>query len=182
MGTPRFVEIGTGGPPPALAGRETALLVLSGAVDAAGSRLGPGDAVVGLSADLALLVADGTARLLVEERPVGGAEAPRRFGRGDLAGSGLPGVTGVRLLHRSPGGTLLRLGPPPGARWLVTGLRALAVYTGRILVYADGEPREVPAGRWLVTPDPSRTLPLQAGNDSAIALALAAPDVRIVLG
>jgi hypothetical protein len=182
MGTPRLVEIGSGRPPLSLAGREAALLVLTGALGDAACRLGPGDAVVGPPADLIPLAEGGTARLLVEERPEGGGAERRRIGRGDLAGAGLPGITGVRLLHRTAGGSLLRLGPPPGARWLVTGLRAVAVFTGRLLLYEEAVPREIPAGGWLVATDPSRTLPLQAGNDSALALVLAAPDVRVVLG
>jgi NADPH:quinone reductase-like Zn-dependent oxidoreductase len=182
MGTPRFVEIGSGRPPLSLAGRETVLLVLSGALGDAVSRLGPGDAVVGPPAELAPLASGGTARLLVEERSEGGGEAPRRIGRSELAGTGIPGITGLRILHRTAGGSLLRLGPPPGARWLVTGLRAVAVFTGRLLLFEGAAPREVPAGGWLVAEDPSRALPVQAGNDSALALAFAAPDVRVVLG
>jgi len=182
MGTPRFVEVGSGRPPLSLAGRETALLVLSGALGDAATRLGPGDAVVGPSADLGPLAAGGTATLLVEERPDGGGAERRRIGRTDLAGAGLPGITGIRLVHRTPGGSLLRLGPPPGARWLVTGLRAVAVFTGRLRIYEGVSPREVPEGGWFVAAEPSRTLPLQAGNDSALALAFAAPDVRVVLG
>ncbi|HUM01968.1 MAG TPA: hypothetical protein VL084_06760 [Thermoanaerobaculia bacterium] len=182
MSAPRFVEIGSGFPSLSLAGREAAFLVLSGALDDGVSRLGPGDAVVGPPAELAPLAAGGTARLLVEERSEGGGEGRRRIGQSELAGTGIPGITGIRFLHRTVGGSLLRLGPPPGARWLVTGLRAVAVFTGRLLLFDGAAPREIPAGGWLVAADPSRTLPVQAGNDSALALAFAAPDVRVVLG
>jgi hypothetical protein len=124
----------------------------------------------------------GDARLLVEERDEPGRPETIRIGRDDLVGSGLAGVTGVRFLHRSPGGVLLRLGPPPGVRWVVTGLRAVAVFSGRLLLSEAGAVRTLAAGDCALVEKPSRTLTLQAGNDSAVALALAAPGATIAIG
>jgi len=182
MAAPRFVETGPG-LSLSLAGRETALLVLSGTLSGhpAGNLL-PGDAAIGPPAALSGLVASSPATLLVEERELAGPGETRRIGRGDLVGTGIPGITGVRILHRSDGGALLRLGPPPGARWLVTGLRALAVFSGRLLLFEGAEPRELTAGAWRVVPKPARTFPLQAGNDSALAVAFATPVVSVALG
>lgn len=182
MSAPRVVETGPGCPPFSLEGREAVLIVLSGTAGGSGSALREGDAVIGPSAPMTPLGETGRARLLVEEREEEGRPEPVRIGRDDLVGTGLAGVTGVRFLHRSPGGILLRLGPPPGVRWLVTGLRAVAVFSGRLLLFESGTIRTLSAGDCAVPDDPARTLPLQAGNDSAIALALAAPGVRIVIG
>lgn len=182
MAAPRIVETGPDRPPLVLAGREAALVVLSGVLGSDLSAIGPGEAVVGPSADLSLLAAGGAARLLLEERDEPGGAECRSFGGRRLDGASVAGISGLRVLHRSPGGVLLRFGPPPGARWLVTGLRSFAVFTGRFLLFEDAAPRPVGAGEWLISAEPSRTLPLQAGNDSALALALAAPDVRVALG
>jgi hypothetical protein len=38
------------------------------------------------------------------------------------------------------------------------------------------------AGDCVTAEDPGRTIPLQAGNDSAVALAFAAPGVRVAIG
>jgi hypothetical protein len=182
---PRFVGVDTGSSV-GLSGREAALFVLAGRLRAAGGRdLLPGDAFVGAPADAAALVAAEPARLLVEERERGDGGGPVRLGRADSAGTGVPGVTGVRVLHRVPGGALLRLGPPPGARWIVTGLRAFAVLSGRLFLYEvfdASEPRSFSAGDGHVVPDPGRPHPRMAGNDTAVVGALAAPDVTVVLG
>jgi hypothetical protein len=182
VATPRFVETGPG-LHLSLSGREAALFVLSGSLSGhPAGDLRPGDAVIGPPAGLSGLAASAPATLFIEEREEAGVGGERRIGRGDLGGTGIPGITGIRVLHRSAGGTLLRFGPPPGARWLVTGLRALAVFTGRLLLFEGTEPRSVSAGEWWVVPEPARTLPLQAGNDSAVAVAFGAPDIRVALG
>ena len=184
MPLPRFVDVETGTPVP-LPGREAAFFVLSGRLAGPGGRdLVAGDAVAGPSADLAGLVAAEPARLLFEERERSGGNSVR-IGRADLVGTGVSGITGVRVLHRSPGGTLLRLGPPPGARWVVAGLRAFAVLAGRFFLYEvldASEPRSFSAGDGHVVPDPSRPVPLMAGNDSAVVVALAEPNVTVALG
>jgi hypothetical protein len=181
---PRFVDVEAGNSVP-FPGREAALFVLSGRLAGPGGRdLLAGDAVVGPAADFAGLVASEPARLLLEERERGGGSSVR-IGRADLVGTGVPGITGVRILHRSPGGALLRLGPPPGARWIIVGLRAFAVLSGRLFLYEvfdASEPRSFSAGDGHVVPDPARPVPLMAGNDSASVLALAAPDVAVALG
>jgi hypothetical protein len=141
--------------------------------------------VTGPSVDVVGLVAAEPTRLLLEERERGVGNGLVRIGRADLVGTGVSGITGVRILHRSPGGVLLRLGPPPGARWIVTGLRAFAVLSGRFFLYEvldASEPRSFSAGGGHVVPDPSRPVPLMAGNDSAVVVALAEPDVTVVLG
>ncbi|MFI5179814.1 MAG: hypothetical protein ACHQPI_00275 [Thermoanaerobaculia bacterium] len=158
------------------------MIVLSGTAGGDGSRLLEGDALIGPPAALTLLGEARGARVLVEERDEPGRPEAVRIGRDDLVGAGLAGVTGVRFLHRSPGGVLLRLGPPPGVRWLVTGLRAVAVFSGRLLLFESGTTRTLSAGDCAVPEEPARTLRLQAGNDSAVALALGAPGVRIVIG
>ncbi len=146
MEAPRVVETGPGCPALSLAGREAVLIVLSGTTGPDAASLRAGDAVIGPPALLAPLAGGGRARLLVEERGEAGRPEAVRIGRDDLVGAGLPGVTGVRFLHRSAGGVLLRLGPPPGVRWLVTGFRAVAVFTGRLLVYEAGGIRVLSVG------------------------------------
>lgn len=185
MPPPRFVEIEAGSPV-ALPGREAALFVLSGRLARPGGRdLLAGDAATGPAADVAAYVAVETSNLLVEERERGGDTGITQIGRADLVGTGVSGITGVRILHRAPGGALLRLGPPPGARWIVAGLRAFAVLSGRIFLYEvldASEPRSFSAGEGHVVPDPFRPVPLMAGNDSAVVVAFAAPDVAVALG
>jgi hypothetical protein len=182
---PRFLEVEAGFSVP-LAGREVALFVLSGRLAGPDGRdLLAGDAAAGPSADVARLVAAEKARLLLEERERGGENGLVRIGRTDLVGTGVAGITGVRILHRAPGGALLRLGPPPGARWIVSGLRAFAVLAGRFFLYEvldASEPRSFSGGEGHVVPEPSRPVPLMAGNDSAVVVAFAAPDVAVSLG
>jgi len=185
VAAPRFVEI-KAGEALAVAGREAALFVLEGRLTghAAGDLL-PGDALVGPPADLASVSARESTRLLVEERDTAGAGPARRIGRADLVGTGVTGITGVRVLHRAPGGTLLRLGPPPGARWILVGLRGFAVLAGHVFLYEvldASEPKRISAGGGHVARDPSRPAPLLAGNDSAVVVAHAAPDVTVTLG
>lgn len=185
MPPPRFIEVDAGSSL-VLSGREAALFVLAGRLGGTGGRdLLAGDAATGPAADVAAYVAAEKSNLLVEERERGDDRGITQIGHADLVGTGVSGITGVRILHRSPGGALLRLGPPPGARWIVGGLRAFAVLSGRIFLYEvldASEPRSFSAGEGHVVPDPSRPVPLMAGNDSAVAVAFAAPDVSVALG
>jgi hypothetical protein len=108
-------------------------------------------------------------------------EAPQRFARDTLAGKGIPGITGARLLAGTGGRGVLRFGPPPGARWAVVGLRSLAVFEGKLTLVDGEEARDVRAGEAAFVADPTATLYLQAGNDGAVAIAFAAPGVLIRL-
>lgn len=102
--------------------------------------------------------------------------------RDGLAGRGVSGITGLRTLHADAGLTVLRLGPPPGARWVLVGVRVFAVFAGMLTLVDGEEARDVPAGHLALVAEPSATLYLQAGNDSALAIALAAPGVVSALG
>lgn len=100
----------------------------------------------------------------------------------DLAGKGVSGITGIRTLARLPDLSIVRLGPPPGARWALVGLRSFAVFSGRITAIDGGEPHDVNAGELALIADPSATLYLQAGNDSALGVGFAEPDFIVALG
>lgn len=102
--------------------------------------------------------------------------------RDDLAGKGVSGITGIRTLARIQDLSIVRLGPPPGARWALVGLRSFAVFAGRITAIDGGEPHDVNAGELAVIADPSATLYLQAGNDSALGVGFAEPDLIVALG
>lgn len=110
---------------------------------------------------------------------------PRHHIRRDgVAGAAFPGITGLRVLARLPeaGLAVLRLGPPPGARWVFRGIRAFAVFSGRLAAFDGDEVREIRAGSVARVADPSATLYLEAGNDAALAVALAADDFIAALG
>lgn len=92
--------------------------------------------------------------------------------RDDLSGRGVPGITGLRTRHAGGGLTVLRLGPPPGARWVFVGLRVIAVFAGKITLVDGEEARVVRAGSLALVADPTATLYVEAGNDSALAVAL----------
>ena len=100
----------------------------------------------------------------------------RHIRRDDLAGRAVPGITGLRALAQLPEARLavLRLGPPPGARWVLKGIHAVAVFTGRLAALDGDDAKEIRAGSFARVADPSATLYLEAGNDSALAVALAA--------
>ena len=102
--------------------------------------------------------------------------------RDALAGRGVAGVTGLRTLHAGAGLTVLRLGPPPGARWVFVGLRALAVFAGKLTLTDGEEVRVVPAGHLALVSDPTATLYVEAGNDSALAVGLGSGAVISALG
>ena len=77
---------------------------------------------------------------------------------------------------------MLRLGPPPGARWVFVGLSAIAVFAGKFTLVDGEEPKIVPAGRIALVGDPSATLYLEAGNDSALGVAVGGAAVVSALG
>ncbi|MEO8586369.1 MAG: hypothetical protein ABI584_09440 [Acidobacteriota bacterium] len=108
----------------------------------------------------------------------------RHIGRDGVAGAAFPGITGLRVLARLPeaGLAVLRLGPPPGARWVFRGIRAFAVFSGRLAAFDGDDVREIRAGSLARVADPSATLYLEAGNDAALAVALAADDFIAALG
>ena len=158
------------------------------------SKLGPAGATPldrGLA--WAAVVLSGEARGDVVLAPDGGLDLPRgnggalrRPGRGRggvplriprdaLTGTGLPGITGARVLARTASHAVLRLGPPPAARWAVVGLRSVAVFTGKLTLFDGDEGLDVWAGHVAFVADPTATLYIQAGNDTAVAIAFAAP-------
>jgi hypothetical protein len=104
--------------------------------------------------------------------------------RDGVAGAAFPGITGLRVLARLPeaGLAVLRFGPPPGARWAFRGVRAFAVFSGRLAAFDGDDVKEVRAGALARVADPSATLYLEAGNDAALAVALAADDFIAALG
>jgi hypothetical protein len=104
--------------------------------------------------------------------------------RDGVAGAAFPGITGLRVLARLPeaGLAVLRLGPPPGARWVFRGVRVFAVFSGRFAAFDGDDVKEVHAGALARVADPSATLYLEAGNDAALAVALAADDFIAALG
>ena len=108
--------------------------------------------------------------------------APGRIGRETLAGSVVPGVTGARLLHRSSARSVLRLGPPPAARWAVEGLRSVAVLSGKLTLVDGEEARDVRAGEVAFVAEPAATLHVQAGNDAALAIGFGRPELSVRLG
>ena len=77
---------------------------------------------------------------------------------------------------------VLRLGPPPTARWAFRGVRAIAVFSGKITLVDGEEAKLVRSGSLALVGDPSATLYLEAGNDAALAVALAAEDFVAALG
>lgn len=122
----------------------------------------------------------GTAVLLDGVEP--GDAAPPPVPRDSLAGAPVPGVAGARLLSVTATRVVLRLGPPPAARWAVVGLRAVAVLSGTLTLVDGEEARVVRAGEVALVAEPSATLQVQAGNDAAVAIAFAAADVAVRLG
>lgn len=102
--------------------------------------------------------------------------------RDDVAGKGVSGITGLRSRHAGGGITVLRLGPPPGARWVFVGLHAIAVFAGKVTLVDGEESRVVSAGHLALVGDPTATLYFEAGNDSALAVALGREHVVSALG
>ena len=102
--------------------------------------------------------------------------------RDGLAGRGVPGLAGLRTLHAGDGLTVLRLGPPPGARWVFVGLRAIAVFAGRLTLVDGEEARIASASQLALVADATATLYVEAGNDSALAVAIGSARVVSALG
>jgi len=175
-------------------------LVEAGARRAALSRLGPAAGIpAGDGHAWAALLLTGEGRgdvLFLPASPAGpsagemalldgarGREsgAPERIARDALSGEPVTGVTGARVLARTSLRAVLRFGPPPAARWAVRGLRSVAVFRGKLTLVDGEEGRDVAAGEVALVADPAATLHVQAGNDAAVAVAFAAPDVSIRL-
>jgi hypothetical protein len=135
--------------------RSSALLVLE-----SGGAAGPGDVLLW------------SPSLSLEEISRTSPRPNHHIRRDDLSGRGVSGITGLRSRHSGGGLTVLRLGPPPGARWVFVGLSAIAVFAGRVTLVDGEESTSVPAGRIALVGDPTATLYLEAGNDSALAVAL----------
>ncbi|GEM_PF-2427861 len=141
--------------------------------ETAGDVFFPAAGATGLSSGVAALL-DG---VRTEEE-----DAPARIARGSLAGSAVPGVTGARLLFRGGGRAVLRLGPPPAARWAVEGLRSVAVLSGKLTLVDGEEARDVRAGEVAFVAEPAATLHVQAGNDAALAVGFGRPELSVRLG
>jgi hypothetical protein len=139
----------------------------------------PGDVLV--SPDGAFALPPGTLALL-DGAAEGKGAASLLVGRDALTGVGIPGIAGARVLARTGGRTILRLGPPPAARWAVIGLRSVAVLVGKLTLFDGEESHDVRAGQAALVADPTATLYLQAGNDTAVAIGFAAPDLLVRLG
>jgi len=138
-----------------------------------------GDVVVGSGGKLGL--AEGTSVLLDGVAAGEGGEATR-VGRDALTGTGIPGITGVRVLAKGPSRSVLRFGPPPAARWAIVGVRSVAVLVGKITLVDGDEGHDVRAGEVAFVADPAATLYIQAGNDAAVAVGFASAEVLVRLG
>ena len=168
---PGASKLGPAGATPLDRGLSWAAVVLSGKAR--------GDVVV--APDGIFDLPQGTVALF-EGLAAGETGAPLHIPRDALTGTGLPGITGARLLARTAAHSVLRLGPPPAARWAVVGLRSVAVFTGKLTLFDGDEGLDVRAGHVAFVADPSATLYIQAGNDTAVAIAFAAPEVLVRLG
>lgn len=164
-----------------------ALLVLeSGGADGA-TATSPGDVLIWVArAAPAALSPPGahSSPLSLEEISRTSPQPHHHTKRDGVAGAAFPGITGLRVLARLPeaGLAVLRLGPPPGARWVFRGVRAFAVFSGRLAAFDGDDVKEVRAGSIARVAAPSATLYLEAGNDAALAVALAADDFVAALG
>ncbi len=125
-----------------------------------------------------------TAVLSLEEISRTSPRPHHHIRRDGVAGAAFPGITGLRVLARltKTGFAVLRLGPPPGARWVFRGVCAFAVFSGRLAAFDGDDVKEVRAGALARVTDPSATLYLEADNDAALAVALAADDFIAALG
>ncbi len=148
--------------------RSSALLVL----DSGGAPAGPGD----------VLLWSFPLTLSLEEISRSSPRPSHHIRRDDLAGNGVAGITGLRSRHAGGGITVLRFGPPPGARWVFVGLRAIAVFAGKVTLVDGDESKVVAAGQLALVGDPTATLYVEAGNDSALAVALGGARVVSALG
>jgi hypothetical protein len=165
------------------------LLVLKGGGADDAIATSPGDVLIwaaGTAPPFAALSTPGAPSLFLslEEISRTSPEPHHHIRRGGVAGSAFPGITGLRVLACLPeaGLAVLRLGPPPGARWVFRGVRAFAVFSGRLAAFDGDDVKEVRAGALAHVADPSATLYLEAGSDAALAVALAANDFIAALG
>jgi hypothetical protein len=159
--------------------RSSALLVLSSPCAAGG----PGDVLVWADAAQPAPpkpAASPSYPLEENRRPL--PRPTHHIRRDDLSGRGVSGITGLRTRHAGGGLTVLRLGPPPGARWVFVGLAAIAVFAGKVTLVDGDEAKVVGAGCLAIVADPTATLYFEAGNDSALAVALGGADVVAALG
>jgi len=168
------------------AGVGVAGLALCGACVTSGDRdvfLAAGDVLFAASGE-GLTLGGGTAAssLLLDVSAAAGAAGVVHVRRDDLVGRGFAGVTGIRALHRAASSLAVRLGPPPGARWVLVGLRSFAVFHGKLVVVDGDDALEVRAGELGVVADPTATLYVSAGNDGALAIGFASPDLVVALG
>jgi hypothetical protein len=147
--------------------RTSALLVLE-----PGGATGPGD----------VLLWSSPLSLPLEEISRTSPRPQHHVRRDDLSGRGVSGITGLRSRHAGGGITVLRFGPPPGARWVFVGLRAIAVFAGKVTLVDGDESKVAAAGRLALVGDPTATLYVEAGNDSALAVALGGARVVSALG
>ncbi len=168
--------------------RSAALLVLTGGDAASGAALAtsPGDVLLWTAAALEAQLPPGAPApsLSLEEISRTSPKPQRHIRRDDLGGSAVSGITGLRTLVQLPEERLavLRLGPPPGARWVFKGIHAVAVFSGRLAAVDGDDVKEIRAGSFARVADPSATLYLEAGNDSALGVALAASGFLAALG
>ena len=152
-------------------GRAWAAVALSG--EATGDVFFSAGGAIGLPAGLAALLDGAT---------TAAEDVPSRIGRESLAGSVVAGVTGARLLWRGGARSVLRLGPPPAARWAVEGLRSVAVLAGKLTLVDGEEARDVRAGEVAFVADPTATLHVQSGNDAAVAIGFGRAELSVRLG
>lgn len=175
----RLLRLGTGSVGFFLEGEEgnprsTAMLVLTGGgtTSRVAPAPSPGDVLVW------------SPSLPLEELSRTPPEPSQRIRRDDLGGKPVPGITGLRALALLPeaGLAVLRLGPPPTARWVFRGVRAIAVFSGKVTLVDGDEAKLVRAGFLGLVGDPSATLYFEAGNDAALAVALAESGFVAALG
>ena len=121
------------------------------------------------------------AALLLDGLPGEDVPGELRIPRETLAGSIVTGVTGARVLARTNARAVLRIGPPPAARWAVEGLRSVAVFRGKLTLIDGEESTDVRAGEVAFVAEPSATLRVLAGNDAAVAVAFASAGVAVRL-
>lgn len=168
--------------------RSAALLVLTGGGAISGVPLAPspGDVLIWTDAAFPAQSRPGAPSLSLsfEELCRTTPERGRHIRRDDLGGRPVSGITGLRALARLPeaGLAVLRLGPPPTARWVFQGVRTIAVFSGKITLVDGEEAKLVRAGSLALVADPSATLYLEAGNDAALAVALATSGFVAALG
>jgi hypothetical protein len=163
-------------------GRPSALLVLSsgGGAGGGGAAVTPAAAAPPPSSPGDVLL--WSPSLSLEELSRTSPLPHHHIRRDDLSGRAVSGITGLRTRHAGGGITVLRFGPPPGARWVFVGLRAIAVFSGRVTLLDAEEAKVVGAGNLALVADPTATLFFEAGNDSALAVALGGATVVAALG